>query len=89
MKVTDCGQGFASDHTGKLFDMFVRGEVESSKPGVGLGLAICRAAIEAHAGSIAAINRAEGGACVIFTLPLGDPPLIEEEAHFLEGAGQV
>ena len=89
VKVSDCGQGFASDHTGKLFDMFVRGEVESSKPGVGLGLAICRAAIEAHAGSISASNRAGGGACVIFTLPLGDPPQIDEETLFLGAAGQV
>ena len=86
VKVSDCGQGFASDHTGKLFDMFVRGEVESSKPGVGLGLAICRAVVEAHAGSISASNRAEAGACVVFTLPLGDPPKIEEEALFLGGA---
>ena len=89
VKVSDCGQGFASDHTGKLFDMFVRGEVESSKPGVGLGLAICRAVVEAHAGSISASNRAEGGACVVFTLPLGDPPQIEEEHLFLGGAEQV
>ncbi len=59
--------------------MFVRGEAESSKPGVGLGLAICRALIEAHAGTIAASNRPQGGACVTFTLPLGEPPLIEEE----------
>lgn len=89
VKISDCGQGFASDHTGKLFDMFVRGEVESSKPGVGLGLAICRAVVEAHAGSIAAGNRIEGGAWVVFTLPLGNPPKIEEEAIFLGGAEEA
>ena len=89
VKISDCGQGFASDHTGKLFDMFVRGEVESSKPGVGLGLAICRAVVEAHAGSISAGNRAEGGAWVVFTLPLGNPPKIEEEAIFPEGAEEA
>jgi len=82
--VTDSGQGFAAqmsqDSKGKNpFEMFVRGEAESSKPGVGLGLAICSAIIEAHAGAIAASNRPQGGACVTFTLPLGVPPLIEEE----------
>ena len=59
--------------------MFVRGEAESARPGVGLGLAICSAIIEAHAGTISASNRPQGGACVSFTLPLGEPPLIEEE----------
>ena len=77
--VSDGGKGFAEDASGALFEMFVRGEHESSTPGVGLGLAICRAIVEAHGGTIAAANRATGGACVSFTLPLGEPPLVEEE----------
>ena len=77
--VRDAGQGFATGQSTALFEMFVRGEPESSKPGVGLGLAICSAIVEAHAGTIAAANRPEGGACVSFTLPLGDPPTVEEE----------
>jgi len=51
--------------------MFVRGIPESATPGVGLGLAICRAILEAHGGTISASNRPEGGACVTFTLPMG------------------
>ena len=77
--VSDSGQGFAVDNNNAVFEMFVRGQPESSTPGVGLGLAICRAIVEAHAGSITAANRAQGGACVTFYLPLGDPPRIEEE----------
>ena len=77
--VSDGGKGFAEDAGGALFEMFVRGEHESSTPGVGLGLAICRAIVEAHGGTIAAANRATGGASVTFTLPLGEPPLVEEE----------
>lgn len=86
--IADHGPGFsapvATDTTGagNVFAMFVRGEAESAKPGVGLGLAICRAIIEAHDGTIRASNREEGGktgACVTFTLPLGNPPTIEEE----------
>lgn len=68
--------------TEALFEMFVRGESESTLPGVGLGLAICRAIVEAHDGTIAAGNRSQrpqGGACVTFTLPLGKPPIIKEE----------
>ncbi len=47
---------------------------ESATPGVGLGLAICRAIVEAHGGTIRAGRSAEGGASFIFTLPLASPP---------------
>jgi len=57
-------------------------------PGVGLGLAICSAIIEAHSGSIMAANRPQGGASVTFTLPLGNPPTINEENFPPAGARQ-
>ena len=79
ISVSDHGPGFLRAGDATLFDMFVRGEIESAKPGVGLGLAICRAIVEAHGGSISASDRAPGGACITFSLPLGEPPLIEEE----------
>ncbi len=79
VSVCDRGPGFPPDKQGALFEMFVRGVPESSTPGVGLGLAICRAIIDAHGGEIHAENRPEGGACVTFTLPSGTPPTVEEE----------
>ena len=89
VSVCDAGPGFPSAKEDTLFDMFVRGVAESATPGVGLGLAICRAIIEAHSGTIAASNRAQGGACVTFTLPRGNPPLIEEEAEEGNGKGRL
>lgn len=77
--VIDQGSGFPSEHRQELFNMFVRGHSESGKPGTGLGLAICKAIVEAHGGTIAADNRPEVGAVVCFTLPVGNPPSIEEE----------
>ncbi|MDO9217759.1 MAG: DUF4118 domain-containing protein, partial [Lacisediminimonas sp.] len=77
--VKDCGPGFPPQRGDELFDMFVRGPTDSGKPGAGLGLAICKAIVEAHAGRIQAGNRLEGGACVSFTLPVGNPPVVEEE----------
>lgn len=80
VRVCDHGVGFPAKNKEDLFNMFVRGEVASSKPGTGLGLAICRAIVEAHGGQISAENRPEGGACVCFALPRGEPPILEEEA---------
>jgi two-component system sensor histidine kinase KdpD len=68
--------------------MFARAVPESATPGVGLGLAICRAILDAHGGTISASNRPEGGACVTFTVPMGTPPVIEEEVDDGNGKGR-
>ncbi|MFP1454867.1 ATP-binding protein [Escherichia coli] len=60
-----------------MFDKFARGNKESAVPGVGLGLAICRAIVDVHGGTITAFNR-PGGACFRVTLPLGSAPELEE-----------
>ena len=72
--VYDNGPGLPSGREEAIFEKFTRGERESALPGVGLGLAICRAIIEAHHGTIHAGVSPEGGACIVFSLPLGIPP---------------
>ena len=57
-----------------IFEKFTRGSRESATPGIGLGLAISRAIVEAHHGRIWAQNNPGGGAEFCFTLPLGMPP---------------
>jgi two-component system sensor histidine kinase KdpD len=74
MLVEDNGPGLSPGQEEAIFEKFTRGERESAKPGVGLGLAICRAIVEAHGGAIRASNRPQGGALFVFTLPLGTPP---------------
>jgi two-component system sensor histidine kinase KdpD len=55
----------------RLFAKFQRGKEEAGAPGAGLGLAICRAIIEAHGGGIRATSRPSGpGARFTFTLPV-------------------
>ncbi|MBC8055930.1 MAG: two-component system sensor histidine kinase KdbD [Rhizobiales bacterium] len=76
--VTDDGPGLPPGREELLFEKFTRGERESATPGVGLGLAICRAIVEAHGGRIwvesAATPSPKCGARFCFTLPLGAPP---------------
>ena len=77
--VEDRGPGLPPGRERAIFEKFTRGERESVVPGVGLGLAICRAIIEAHRGSIHAENRDGGGARFGFTLPAEEPPPSEAE----------
>ena len=81
VSVADTGPGLPAGREQALFEKFARGERESATPGVGLGLAICRAIVEAHGGRIW-FEAAEGGEAASgrrgaqfrFTLPLGTPP---------------
>jgi len=72
--VMDNGPGLPAGQEEQIFEKFTRGARESATSGVGLGLAICRAIIEAHNGQIWAENNPAGGATFSFTLPLGNPP---------------
>jgi two-component system sensor histidine kinase KdpD len=76
--VYDNGPGLPRGREQMLFEKFTRGEQESATPGVGLGLAICQAIIVAHGGAIGAAASPEGGAGIVFTLPLGTPPALPE-----------
>lgn len=76
--VYDDGPGLPHGREEAVFEKFTRGERESAKPGVGLGLAICRAIVEAHGGRIHAAASPLGGAAFVITLPLGTPPAMPE-----------
>ena len=52
--IEDRGPGLPPGRERAIFDKFARGNPESVVPGVGLGLAICRAIVEAHRGTIRA-----------------------------------
>ena len=80
VSVRDYGAGVPKSQRKSIFEMFVRGTRESNKAGVGMGLAICRAIVESHGGTID-VENATPGARFTFTLPKGDPPpLLAEEA---------
>ena len=68
--VADNGPGLRPGSEQEIFNKFTRGVRESSISGVGLGLAICKAIVEAHGGAISAMNREGHGAAFNFTLPL-------------------
>jgi two-component system sensor histidine kinase KdpD len=80
ISVAETGRGLPTGQEESLFDKFSRGEEESPVAGVGLGLAIVRAIVEAHGGRAWGENRPEGGARFVVSLPAGQPPTVPEEA---------
>jgi K+-sensing histidine kinase KdpD len=71
VEVRDRGPGIREEEAEQLFERFYRGHSHSAQDGgVGLGLTICRAIVQAHGGTIALVNRAQGGTIARLTLPL-------------------
>jgi two-component system sensor histidine kinase KdpD len=75
--VDDHGPGLPKGREEAIFEKFERGRKESATAGVGLGLAICRAIVEAHEGRIVGQTRAGGGARFVLRLPRGAPPRLD------------
>lgn len=70
--VSDDGGGIEPDKLEKIFDSFysIAGDEPAKPKGMGLGLAISRAIVEAHGGGITAENNEQGGATFTFTIPM-------------------
>jgi two-component system sensor histidine kinase KdpD len=77
VSVRDHGPGVDKGQEELIFEKFTRGHAESATPGVGLGLAICRAIVEAHRGRIWVEPTHPHGATFTFSLPLGTPPVMD------------
>ncbi len=68
--IEDDGPGLPAGREEEVFESFARGEKQPARKGAGLGLAISRAIVEAHGGTIRAERCRDHGARFVFTLPL-------------------
>jgi signal transduction histidine kinase len=72
--VTDSGRGIPPEALARVFDRFYRADTSRQvrTGGTGLGLTIVRAIVESHGGTIRAENAPQGGARIIFSIPIAD-----------------
>jgi len=77
--VTDEGPGIPAEYQWRIFDKFARVQFKDAPAGVGLGLAFCRLAVEAHGGRIWVESDSGQGSTFLFVLPLIDPPQTPHE----------
>jgi signal transduction histidine kinase len=71
--VTDTGPGIPQEQLGKLFSRFWQGN-PTDRRGIGLGLSIARAIVDAHGGRIWVESRVGEGTTFFFTLGTVLPP---------------
>jgi signal transduction histidine kinase len=76
LSVADTGIGIAAADLPRIWERLYRADRSRSAPGLGLGLSLVKAIIEAHGGSVAATSEVEGGSTFTLTLPVSNehPP---------------
>ena len=72
LRVRDTGVGISTDDLQRIWDRLYRGDKSRSQRGLGLGLSLVRAVIQAHHGRVGAMSDPRGGSVFTLTLPL--PP---------------
>jgi signal transduction histidine kinase len=68
-RFADNGSGIAPEYREQVFELFTR-LVPNSVPGTGMGLALVRKIVQQTGGSVAVEDGLDGGACIVFDLPL-------------------
>ncbi len=69
VSVSDTGPGVPTAEQPRVWERLYRGDASRSEHGLGLGLSLVRAIVEAHGGRVTLRNAPEGGAVFEFRLP--------------------
>ncbi len=70
MRVCDTGPGIPSDELPRIWDRLFRGDTSRAERGLGLGLSLVKAVVEAHGGSVAVQSEPGQGSAFTVSLPL-------------------
>ena len=88
--VADTGEGIAAEHVNRVFERFYRADTARDREhgGAGLGLAIAKALVEAHGGSISVMSGGPGGGAT-FTLALPITPERTEQTPVTADSARI
>jgi len=70
LQVCDNGVGIPADEIPHIWDRLFRGDRSRTERGLGLGLSLVKAIVEAHGGSVAVESEVGNGSTFTVTLPL-------------------
>lgn len=73
IRIKDTGPGIPFEAQAMIFDKFARVKQRNMPHGVGLGLAFCKLAVEAHGGRIWVNSNEQSGSTFTFALPVEAP----------------
>jgi signal transduction histidine kinase len=71
LRVRDTGAGIPPDELPRIFDRLFRGDTSRTERGLGLGLSVVKAVVEAHHGTVDVVSEAGRGSVFTVSLPLG------------------
>ena len=71
VQVRDTGQGIPADELPRIFDRLFRGDTSRAERGLGLGLSLVKAVVEAHGGTVEVGSEPARGSVFTVRLPLG------------------
>ena len=71
VEVSDTGTGIEASELPRIWERLYRGDKSRSERGLGLGLSLVKAIVEAHRGSVAVTSTPGKGTRLVVRLPLG------------------
>jgi heavy metal sensor kinase len=71
LRVRDTGPGIPPDELPRIFDRLFRGDTSRAERGLGLGLSLVKAIVEAHGGTVDVVSEPGRGSVFTVSLPLG------------------
>jgi signal transduction histidine kinase len=75
VRFRDTGIGIPTEEQGKIWMRLYRGDKSRSEHGLGLGLSLVKAVVEAHRGRVNVVSQVGGGSTFTVTLPVGLPKI--------------
>jgi signal transduction histidine kinase len=73
LRVRDTGTGIRPDELPRIWDRLFRGDTSRAERGLGLGLSLVRAVVEAHGGTVEVVSEPNMGSTFTVALPLAAP----------------